>query len=140
MPEGIPPAVASLKLAFCMVTGEIKPRTDSDIKFELWLPGRGLEWKVPSSRERWICGINFRGCRLLQPLFGGYAAIATDDGHAGSAVDAKWAPAHPEKVIDFGYRAVHEVSTAAKEIVRDFLAKPRRIPISPAVLMAAGKR
>jgi feruloyl esterase len=35
-------------------------------------------------------------------------------------VDARWALGHPEKVVDFGYRAVHEMTAAAKAAIRAF--------------------
>ncbi len=34
--------------------------------------------------------------------------------------DAKWALGHHEKVVDFGYRAVHETAEAAKEVIAAF--------------------
>ena len=37
--------------------------------------------------------------------------------------DVRWAIGHPEKVADFGYRAVHETSVAAKKIVEAFYGK-----------------
>ena len=50
----------------------------------------------------------------------GYAAAATDTGHAGSAIDAAWAIGHPEKVIDFGYRGIHEMTRVAKLVAQQF--------------------
>src|SRR5262249_1057832 len=47
----------------------------------------------------------------------GYATASTDTGHEGSAIDASFALGHPEKVIDFGYRAVHEMTVMAKGIL-----------------------
>jgi feruloyl esterase len=54
----------------------------------------------------------------------GYAVTATDAGHSGSPIDATWALGHPEKVIDFGHRGVHEMTRVAKEAVRAFYAQP----------------
>ena len=48
----------------------------------------------------------------------GYAAASTDTGHDGG--DASFALGHPEKVIDFGYRAVHEMTVKAKAIIAAF--------------------
>jgi feruloyl esterase len=48
----------------------------------------------------------------------GYAGAATDTGHTGSPLDASWALGHPEKVTDFGHRGIHEMTRAAKAIVR----------------------
>ncbi len=44
----------------------------------------------------------------------GYASTATDTGHTGSPIDAAWAMGHPEKVIDFGHRGIHEMTRVAK--------------------------
>jgi feruloyl esterase len=52
----------------------------------------------------------------------GYAAAATDDGHQGGA-GATWAIGHPEKLIDFGYRAVHETNLQSKAIIRDLFGR-----------------
>src|SRR5262249_30645996 len=53
----------------------------------------------------------------------GYATAATDTGHRGEGVDARWATGHPEKVVDFGYRAVHEMTVAAKAVVAAFYGR-----------------
>jgi feruloyl esterase len=60
---------------------------------------------------------------MAEPLLRGYAAAGTDDGHVGSGIDGLWAIGHPEKVIDFGYRAVHETFVQAKAILREFYGK-----------------
>jgi feruloyl esterase len=52
----------------------------------------------------------------------GFAIAGTDDGHEGGG-GAAWAIGHPEKLIDFGYRAVHQTSVQAKAIVRAFYGK-----------------
>jgi feruloyl esterase len=49
-------------------------------------------------------------------LTAGYATASTDTGHAGGN-PATFVPGHPEKVIDFSYRAVHEMTVAAKAII-----------------------
>jgi feruloyl esterase len=45
----------------------------------------------------------------------GYATSSTDTGHVGGS--ARFAVGHPEKVIDFGWRAVHEMAAASKAII-----------------------
>ena len=47
----------------------------------------------------------------------GYAVASTDTGHAGD--DMKFGQGHPEKVIDWAYRAIHVTADASKLIVRD---------------------
>ena len=52
---------------------------------------------------------------MMTALARGYATSSTDTGHTGN--NARFAPGHPEKVIDFGWRAVHEMTLASKKIV-----------------------
>ena len=122
VPDGIPAAVSTLKLGFCQVIGEIKPRPDSDLKFEMWLPTAGWNGKFQQVGNGGFAG-SIPRLSLIQPLFSGYAAVATDDGHAGEVTEAKWSSGHPEKILDFGYRAVHDVSAVAKEIIHAFYGK-----------------
>jgi feruloyl esterase len=48
----------------------------------------------------------------------GYAAASTDTGHEGGS--ASFALGHPEKLVDFGYRAVHEMTVKGKAITAAF--------------------
>jgi pimeloyl-ACP methyl ester carboxylesterase len=49
----------------------------------------------------------------------GYAVVASDTGHSSAGgFEANWVLSSPEVVDDFGYRAVHVVQQAAREIVR----------------------
>ncbi len=48
----------------------------------------------------------------------GYATSMTDTGHDGGS--ASFVPGHPEKQIDFGYRAVHELAVKSKAIIQAF--------------------
>ena len=57
----------------------------------------------------------------------GYAAASTDTGHKGSVGDASFALGHPEKVIDFGYRSVHEMTVKAKAIIAAYYGKEARL-------------
>ena len=105
--------------AFCRVAVEAKPTKDSDIKFELWMPTS--EWNgkfMGMGNGGWAGEISYSG--IGDALRRGYAAAATDTGHEGSGGDASFALGHPEKVIDFGYRAVHEMTVKSKAIIAAF--------------------
>src|SRR5258705_1648416 len=52
-----------------------------------------------------------------EPLRRGYAVAGTDDGHEWNGGDAGWATGHPEKVIDFGGRALKETKDVAKDVI-----------------------
>jgi feruloyl esterase len=53
---------------------------------------------------------------LVQPLARGYAVANTDTGHQGAGGDFAWAVGHPEKLTDYAYRAVHELTIAGKAL------------------------
>jgi feruloyl esterase len=111
--------------AFCRVAGVAKPTSDSEIKFELWLPASGWNGEFEQVGNGGFAG-TIPLAAMAEPLLRGYATAGTDDGHVGGT-DVSWAIGHPEKVIDFGYRAVHETSVQAKTILREFYGKdPKR--------------
>jgi feruloyl esterase len=120
-----PPLRAGTKpipVAFCRVTGSIKPTSDSDIGFELWLPIAGWTGRYESVGNGGFAG-GIRYDSLIGPLLGGSAVASTNDGHVGPAVGptgASWALGHREKVIDYGYRAVHLTAQISKKITTAF--------------------
>jgi hypothetical protein len=121
-PTGGPPASYSNLPAFCRVAGTIKPTPDSDIRFEVWMPSANWNGKfVGVGNGVWAGSITHSA--MVDPLSMGYATAATDDGHQGSPLDASFAAGHPEKLIDFGHRAVHETAVTAKAIVAAFYGK-----------------
>jgi hypothetical protein len=107
---------------FCRAAGVLKPTSDSQIKFELWMPATTWNGKFQDIGNGGFAGqIQYR--RMLDPLKQGYATASTDDGHEGPG-DLSWIIGHPEKVIDFGYRAVHVTAEASKTILNTFYGKP----------------
>src|SRR5262249_19747449 len=57
----------------------------------------------------------------------GYATVATDTGHEGAGCDASFALGHPEKLTDFIYRAVHEMTAKGKAITQAFYGLSPRL-------------
>ena len=119
LPQGPPVDVP----AFCKVTGSIKPSADSDIQLEVWLPASGWNGRFATAGNGGFAGsLNVRPMARAVAL--GYATAGTDTGHRGAGTDATWALGHPEKVTDFGYRAIHEMTVAAKAIAAAFYGRP----------------
>lgn len=112
--------------AFCRVAGVIKPSTDSNIQFEVWMPAAGWNGKFQGIGNGGFAGsISYGG--LAGAVRHGYATASTDTGHHASGTDAGWALGHPEKIVDFGYRAIHETAAKAKLIIHAFYGEaPRR--------------
>jgi feruloyl esterase len=62
---------------------------------------------------------------MAQALREGYATASTDTGHKGGS--GSFAIGHPEKLVDFGYRSMHELTVAAKALVTKFYQRPARL-------------
>ena len=109
--HGLPP--------FCRVAGVLKPTADSEIHFEVWLPEK--DW---NQRFLGVGNGGFAGAIGYQGLAGnlgrGFATAGSDAGHQAEAEDASWAYHHPEKIKDFGWRAVHLTTERAKAIVNAY--------------------
>jgi feruloyl esterase len=112
--------------AFCRVTGSIKPSSDSNIQFEVWMPDSGWNGKFQGVGNGGFAG-SIGYDQMAMAVAHGYAAASTDTGHQGGATDATWALGHPERIVDFGYRAIHETTVKAKALVRAFYGEsPKR--------------
>ena len=119
---GGPPMDFSALPGFCRVAGTLRPTPDSDIRFEVWMPLTGWNGKfVGGGNGVWAGSVAYGD--MVGPLSRGYAVAASDVGHQGSPVDASFLVGHPEKLIDFGYRAVHESTLAAKATVETFFGR-----------------
>jgi feruloyl esterase len=105
--------------AFCRVIAQAKPTADSDIVIEIWLPVSGWNGRLQGLGNGGFAGL-IDTFELGAALQKGYAATATDAGHTGSPIDAGWALGHPEKIADFGYRGIHEMTRVAKALIQQF--------------------
>jgi hypothetical protein len=108
--------------AFCRIVAEAMPTADSDIRIEVWMPVSGWNGKLQGIGNGGFAGM-IDYMQLGWAVSKGYAATATDTGHSGTPIDAAWAMGHPEKVVDFGHRGIHEMTRVAKEEVHEFYGK-----------------
>src|SRR6266850_6647696 len=111
-----PRPVAGLP-AFCRVELAITPSSDSDIRSEVWMPVSGWNGKFQQVGNGAFAG-SIQYAALGEALRRGYAAASTDTGHTGPG--AAWALGHPEKIADFGHRAVHETAVHSKSAISNF--------------------
>jgi len=116
------PAGLKVSAPFCRVIGFIEPVRDSHIGFEVWLPpvsdwnGRYLAIGNPAFEG----AIKYAG--LARALERGYATASTDTGHLDPG--HRWAMGHPQRLIDWTHRAVHETTLVAKRLIQAFYGKP----------------
>jgi hypothetical protein len=106
------------QLTACKIEVTARPSPDSDIGIEIWIP-EGAAW---NGRYVQFGNGGFAGQILSKRLEAvaalGYAVAMTDDGHQTlDGTDARWAIGHPQKVIDFGWRALKETTDAAKALI-----------------------
>jgi feruloyl esterase len=129
--------------AFCRVTATLTPSSDSTIKIEVWLPETG--W---NGRFLGTGGGGFQGVitysELANGIKAGFAATNSDlgtgssgcnplycgsDGNMGNPLAIAFgdpsAPStglfgHPERIMDFGFRAIHLMTLRGKEIANAF--------------------
>ena len=99
---------------FCRIALELTPSSDSDIKVEIWLPDVGWNRKLQAVGNGGLAG-TIPYPALAAAVRSGYAAVGTDTGHVGGNAD--FAIGHHEKLVDFAYRAIHEMTVAAKTVV-----------------------
>jgi feruloyl esterase len=109
--------------SFCRVIGTLTPTSDSQIGIEVWMPTTGWNGKFQSVGNHNLGGVIYYGDMGLQ-LIRNYAVASSDTGHIGN--EAQWGARHPEKVADFGWRAVHQLTVTAKAVIAAFYsANPR---------------
>jgi feruloyl esterase len=116
---GVPPQPQPNIPAHCRVLLVLKPSSDSLINMELWLPTQNWNGKFMGVGNGGFAGsLQGRTGDMPQALRLGYATAGTDTGHQEQG--GAWAIGHPEKMIDFGYRATHEMTLKGKQLVKAF--------------------
>jgi hypothetical protein len=108
--------------AFCRVTGILRPTSDSAIRFEIWLPAENWNGRFLGAGNGGIAG-SIGYDELSAYLKRNFAVAGSDAGHQAEATDASWAYQHPEKVKDFGWRAVHLTRVLAAQLISAYYGK-----------------
>lgn len=101
--------------AFCRIAATLTPVAGSEIKMELWMPTEGWNGKFLGAGNGGFAGAILTA-PMADPLRRGYAVANTDTGHAGNSQDASFGAGRPEAIVDFAYRAVHEMTVTSKAL------------------------
>ena len=108
---------------FCRVVGALHPTDDSDIRFELWLPSDNWNGRFMQTGNGGVAG-SIVHSSMVDPLMRGYAITNTDTGHINGGADIwGWAVGHPEKLRDYAWRAVHELTVTGQAITASRYAR-----------------
>ena len=128
---GTPPGM-KVSVPFCRVAGFAAPTSNSHIAFEVWLPP-AASWNgkyVGQGNPGFVGAISYGG--MSGALARGYATASTDTGHADAEATGAlppWAVGHPEKIADWGHRATHEMTVAAKQVIEAYYGKPPKLSL-----------
>ena len=99
---------------FCRVIATLTPSDDSEIEVEVWLPAAAWNGKYQAVGNGAFTG-SIRHGSMAAALTQGYATSSTDTGHVGNT--ASFGLGHPEKVVDFGWRSIHEMTVMTKAVI-----------------------
>ena len=102
---------------FCRVQATLTPTSDSHIEMELWMPFENWNGKFLAVGNGGWAG-NIETGAMATGLAKRYATASNDTGHKGGS--ASFAVNHPEKLIDFAYRSMHEMAIRSKMIIHAF--------------------
>jgi feruloyl esterase len=110
--------------AYCRAAMVLTPSSDSHIEMELWLPASDWNGKFQAvGNGGWAGSITFAA--MAQALREGYATASNDTGHTGG--DPAFGLGHTEKLVDFAYRANHEMTVQSKAIINAFYGKSSKL-------------
>jgi feruloyl esterase len=127
--RGVPPAQARAYAAlplFCRASVTATPTGDSDIKIEVWLPKTGWNGRFQAVGNGGFAG-TISYAALAAAVNGGYAAASTDTGH--STPGASFAMGHPEKLVDYAHRSLHELAVSAKAIINEYYGSAHKVAL-----------
>ena len=110
-------------VGLCRVAGTIKPGSQSNIHFEVWIPTDG-SW---NGKYQQIGNGGFAGSISLSGIANavsrGYATAGTDDGTSGPPSGAPAFIGNPDVLLDYGYRAIKATSDDSKAIIDDLMGQ-----------------
>ena len=119
--RGAPPAPPASIPEHCRVKLVLTPTSDSHINVELWMPTRNWNGRFLAVGNGGFAGAIQGYGDMQTALRDGYATAATDTGHsADDGPGGLFGLGHPEKIVDFAYRAVHEMTVTSKRLVDEF--------------------
>jgi len=112
--------------AYCRVQLTVRPA----IHVELWMPAANWNGKFEGLGDQGNAGyINY--VDMIRPIQSGYATASTDAGHridsTPGASGLEFAYGHPELVVDWAYRAIHEMTLESKKIIESFYGNGPKI-------------
>jgi feruloyl esterase len=108
----------------CRVRMVLRPSSDSNINVELWLPTSTWNGKFMAVGNGGFAGSIQGYGEMANAIALGYATAGTDTGHSDAdGPGGVFGLGHPEKIVDFSHRAVHEMTAKSKQLIDQFYGK-----------------
>jgi feruloyl esterase len=112
--------------AYCRVSLRLTPTPASSIRSEIWLPApQHWNGKFEGVGNGGLAG-DIPHATLAEGLRRGYATAATDTGHDNTAGVGRFALGAPDKITDYGHRAIHVTAIAGQAITAAYYRKNPR--------------
>jgi Tannase and feruloyl esterase len=111
--------------AFCRVVASVETAPQNQLQIEVWMPANNWNGRYLGRGNGGFAG-SVSYDQMAGAIEHRYATAGTDTGHSGRATDASWALHHPEKIADFGYRAIHQMTETAKAVIAAFYGQPEK--------------
>ena len=113
--------------AFCRFTATVSPVPGSAIGIEIWLPTKTWNNRYQQSGNHGLGGTFYWG-EMVRQLQRGYATGITDAGHTATKgpYDTAFAFGYPQRVVDFAWRAVHELAEKSKAVIIAYYGRSQR--------------
>lgn len=130
--KGVPPL--PVQGSYCRVEATLTPTPSSEIRIEVWMPPKDV-WNgkfMGNGNAGYAGDFGSPYIQMGGAIARGYAAAGTDTGHRGQGMGegadagAAWAIGQPEKLKDYGHRANHVTSIAAKALINTYYGTPAK--------------
>jgi feruloyl esterase len=124
---GVAPASEPALPEYCRIRLLLTPTSDSKINAEVWLPTRSWNGRFMAVGNGGFGGSIQGYGEMRNALRLGYATAGNDTGHSeADGPNGMFALGHPEKIVDFAYRAMHEMTATSKKLIADFYGRPQQ--------------
>ncbi|KAF2859141.1 putative ferulic acid Esterase/Feruloyl esterase [Piedraia hortae CBS 480.64] len=104
--------------SLCAVEITVPSSSSSAYSFGLFLPNEWNDRFLAVGNGGVAGGINWLD--MGAGVGYGFASMSTDTGHNSTDTDSCWALNEPEKIVDFGWRAMHGSVDLAKKVVKQY--------------------
>jgi feruloyl esterase len=121
---GGPPPAPVILPEHCRVKMVLRPSSDSNINAELWLPTTTWNGRFMAVGNGGFGGAIQGYTDMAAALARGYATAGNDTGHSvADGPGGMFGLGHPEKIVDFAYRAMHEMTAQSKRLIDELYGR-----------------